>query len=100
MGAIFDQLNRGESVTSGLKRVDKSQMTHKNPSLRAASTVPASDRSRSPGPDVKPKPQSMRQNSTASTSSTITKQAPPTKPAAKKELDGNKWLISHYDAPS
>ena len=99
MGAVFDQLNRGESVTSGLKKVDKSQMTHKNPSLRAASTVPGSDRSKSPGPEPKPKPQSMRQNSTAST---ITKASPAEKPKAaeKKELDGNKWIIENFDSPS
>lgn len=94
MGAVFEQLNRGEAVTSGLKKVDKSQMTHKNPSLRATSTVPSNDsndisRSRSPGPQIKPKPQSMRQNSAA---------APKKEP--KKELDGNKWLIENFDSPS
>ena len=100
MGAVFDQLNRGESVTSGLKKVDKSQMTHKNPSLRSSGTVPdkSSDpisRSRSPGPQIKPKPVSMRQNSTASS-----KAAPEPKREPKKELDGNKWLIENFDSPS
>lgn len=92
MGAVFDQLNRGESVTSGLKKVDKSQMTHKNPALRANSTVPGEDisRSRSPGPQIKPKPQSMRQN-TGPTSA---------KKQGKKELDGNKWLIENFESPS
>ncbi|KAI4839887.1 hypothetical protein E4T44_08000, partial [Aureobasidium sp. EXF-8845] len=46
MGAVFDQLNRGESVTSGLRKVDKSEMTHKNPSLRTASTVTERQESR------------------------------------------------------
>ena len=94
MGAVFEQLNRGSAVTAGLKKVDKSQMTHKNPSLRAQSgSGPETSRSKSPGPDVKPKPQSMRQNSTASTKSSA--------PAAgKKTLDGNKWYISHHDSPS
>jgi adenylyl cyclase-associated protein len=95
MGAVFEQLNRGESVTSGLKKVDKSQMTHKNPELRAASVVPASgediSRSRSPGPQIKPKPQSMRQN---------TGPGAPPKKEPKKVLDGNKWLIENYDSPS
>jgi adenylyl cyclase-associated protein len=97
MGAVFEQLNRGEAVTSGLKKVDKSQMTHKNPSLRAGSTVPEKEsdvsRNRSPGPEIKPKPPSMRQNSSASQQS---------KPKAqpKKELDGNKWLIENHDSPS
>nr|POE94713.1 adenylyl cyclase-associated protein [Quercus suber] len=89
MGAVFHQLNRGEAVTSGLKKVDKSQMTHKNPSLRAGSTVPDA-RSKSPGPNVKPKPASMRQNSTPVT---------PSKRVGKKELDGNKWIIENWDAP-
>lgn len=104
MGAVFEQLNRGESVTSGLKKVDKSQMTHKNPSLRSTSTVPAEkqqssddiSRSRSPGPQIKPKPASMRQNST--TSSIKTTEQPKKEP--KKELDGNKWLIENFDSPS
>lgn len=101
MGAVFEQLNKGESVTAGLKKVDKSQMTHKNPALRAGGTVPDAspsadiNRSRSPGPEVKPKPASMRQSSSASLKSTAT-----AKKEAKKELDGNKWLISDYDSPS
>jgi adenylyl cyclase-associated protein len=40
--AVFAELNRGEDVTSGLRKVDKSEMTHKNPALRATSVVPAS----------------------------------------------------------
>ncbi|KAF2723381.1 hypothetical protein K431DRAFT_283181 [Polychaeton citri CBS 116435] len=96
MGAVFEQLNRGESVTAGLKKVDKSQMTHKNPSLRSSSSVPDSEtaRSRSRGPETKPKPASMRQNSTASTASQ--KKSPP----ARKELDGNKWYIENFDSPA
>lgn len=92
MGAVFDQLNRGESVTAGLKKVDKSQMTHKNPELRATSVVPGENisRSRSPGPQIKPKPQSMRQNTGPA----------PVKKEGKTELDGNKWLIENWDAPS
>jgi len=121
MGAIFAQLNKGESVTSGLKKVDASQMVHKNPSLRAGSTVPAAggesagdiSRSRSPGPEIKPKPASMRQSSSASVSTTGTTgtaqkrspaAAPPTSASAsrppKKELDGNKWLIENHSSPS
>jgi adenylyl cyclase-associated protein len=81
MGAVFQQLNQGSSVTSGLKKVDPSQMTHKNPSLRAAAPVPTRSDSQSSGkstapPGKKPKPESMR-----------------VKKPPKKELDGNKWLI-------
>lgn len=89
MGSVFDQLNRGESVTAGLKKVDKSQMTHKNPSLRAGAVVPepSLDRSRSRGPETKPKPATLRQNSIA-------------KKEGRKELDGNKWFIENFDEPS
>jgi adenylyl cyclase-associated protein len=84
MGAVFADLNRGEGITSGLKKVDPSQMTHKNPSLRAAAPVPQrSDSSSSAGrghspapPGKKPKPENLR-----------------TKKPPKKELDGNKWII-------
>ncbi len=66
-------------MTKGLRKVDKSEMTHKNPALRAGSTVPDSDssaRGKSPVPGKKPKPESMR-----------------AKKPPKKELDGNKWTI-------
>jgi len=94
MDAVFQQLNRGEDVTKGLKKVDKSQMTHKNPSLRAQQGSDENlSRSRSRGPETKPKPASMRQNSTTSTPT-------PTKKPSKKELDGNKWIIENFDNPS
>ena len=89
MGAVFDQISRGEAVTSGLRKVDKSEMNHKNPSLRTASTIPsapsrsssqASLRGKSPIPGKKP--ENMR-----------------TKKPARKELEGNKWLIENFDNP-
>ncbi len=84
MGAIFDELNKGEAITSGLRKVDKSQMTHKNPSLRTSAIVPSRSDSSSPvgrskspvPPGKKPKPDNMR-----------------TKKPERKELDGNKWII-------
>lgn len=77
LGAVFSELNKGDAVTKGLRKVDKSQMTHKNPSLRANTNVPSGgDRPRSPAPGKKPKPESMRM-----------------KKPAKKELEGNKWTI-------
>ncbi|CAK7222370.1 suppressor of rasval19 [Sporothrix curviconia] len=88
-GAVFSEINRGADVTKGLRKVDKSQMTHKNPALRASSTVPggssptAGARGKSPVPGKKPKPESMR-----------------VKKPAKKELDGNKWTIENYDKES
>ncbi|KAI0141176.1 adenylate cyclase associated N terminal-domain-containing protein [Hypoxylon sp. NC0597] len=81
MGAVFSELNKGESVTKGLRKVDKSEMTHKNPSLRAGSVVgDSSARGKSPAPGKKPKPESMR-----------------VKKPPKKELDGNKWTIENFD---
>ena len=79
LGAVFSDLNKGDAVTKGLRKVDKSEMTHKNPSLRAGAVVTdkdATSRGKSPAPGKKPKPESMR-----------------VKKPPKKELDGNKWLI-------
>ncbi|CAL5871185.1 uncharacterized protein PFLUO_LOCUS5432 [Penicillium psychrofluorescens] len=85
MGAVFDQLNQGEGITSSLRKVDKSEMTHKNPNLRAGSTAPdrsSSIRGKSPAPNKKPKPENMRSRK------------PP-----RKELEGNKWLVENFDNP-
>lgn len=80
-GAVFSELNKGEAVTKGLRKVDKSEMTHKNPSLRAAGGEAASaSRAKSPAPGKKPKPESMR-----------------VKKPAKKELEGNKWTVENYE---
>lgn len=78
INAVFSELNKGDAVTKGLRKVDKSEMTHKNPSLRSSSTVTDGGalRAKSPAPGKKPKPESMR-----------------VKKPAKKELDGNKWTI-------
>lgn len=84
-GAVFSELNKGSSVTSGLRKVDKSEMTHKNPSLRADTSVSggSAGRPKSPVPGKKPKPESMRMKK------------PP-----KKELDGNKWTVVSTLTPS
>lgn len=86
MNAVFDELSRGEAVTSGLRKVDPSMQTHKNPSLRAQGAIERSDSSssigRSKSPSVKPKPESFR-----------------TKKPPRKELDGNKWIIENFDNP-
>ena len=80
MNDVFSQLNQGEAVTSSLRRVDKSEMTHKNPSLRSSAIIPGPQRSASSSsggaPNKKPKPEGMR-----------------TKKPARKELDGNKWIV-------
>jgi adenylyl cyclase-associated protein len=81
VAAVFAELNRGEEVTKGLRKVDKSEMTHKNPALRAGSVVPAST-----GPGVTKKP---------------TKPAKPAalmgKKPAKFALEGSKWLIEYQE---
>ncbi|KAI0863666.1 adenylate cyclase associated N terminal-domain-containing protein [Xylaria cubensis] len=85
LGAVFSDINKGSDVTKGLRKVDKSQMTHKNPSLRAGSTVSDQDtpaRGKS-APGKKPKPESMR-----------------VKKPPKKELAGNKWTIENYEKHS
>ncbi|KFY71704.1 hypothetical protein V499_08106 [Pseudogymnoascus sp. VKM F-103] len=91
IGAVFSELNKGDSVTKGLKKVSANEMTHKNPSLRASSIVPdrsesslsptsSINRNKSPAPRKTPKPESLR-----------------TKKPPKKELDGNKWIIENFD---
>jgi len=85
LGAVFSELNKGEAVTKGLRKVDKSEMTHKNPNLRAGATVPGREnsvRGKSPIPGKKPKPESMR-----------------VKKPPRKELEGNKWTIVSDDSP-
>lgn len=76
--ALFGELNKGDGVTAGLKKVDKSQMTHKNPALRATSVVPASS---APAP-------------AASTSAARGNAAPLGPP--KLELDSKKWVVENH----
>ncbi|KAH8804723.1 adenylyl cyclase-associated protein-like protein [Xylogone sp. PMI_703] len=91
LNAVFSELNKGEAVTKGLRKVSASEMTHKNPSLRAGATVPTRSesqssigRGKSPAPPgKKPKPESMR-----------------TKKPPVKKLDGNKWFIENYENES
>ncbi|KIW93537.1 uncharacterized protein Z519_06142 [Cladophialophora bantiana CBS 173.52] len=86
MSAVFNQINQGSAVTAGLRKVDKSEMTHKNPSLRSSSTVPhrsgsqtsLTGRGKSPVPNKKP--DSMR-----------------SKKPGRKELDGNKWIVENFE---
>lgn len=82
MNSVFAALNQGSSVTAGLKKVDKSQMTHKNPSLRNSSVVP----DKKPAPSAKP-PALSRQQSKM-------------KKPSRKELEGTKWIIENYENDS
>ncbi|RPB17573.1 adenylyl cyclase-associated protein [Morchella conica CCBAS932] len=90
VSSVFAAINRGADVTAGLRKVSKEDMTHKNPSLRASSVVPAarpgssgSLRGKSPAPPTRAKPAGL------------TMKKPP-----KKELDGNKWMIENYENES
>lgn len=84
MGAVFDELNQGEAITAHLKKVDKSQMTHKNPELRKSSTVQSSSK---PVPPKKPAALSNK------------KEAAPKRPP-RKELQDNKWFIENIEGDS
>ncbi|KAK9389249.1 adenylate cyclase associated N terminal-domain-containing protein [Lipomyces mesembrius] len=77
LGAVFAEINKGEAITSGLKKVDKSQMTHKNPSLRGQDSVPSATSSI---PALPSKPQSLKQK------------RPP-----RIELEGTKWIVENYE---
>lgn len=76
--ALLADLNRGGSVTSGLKKVDASQMTHKNPELRNAAPVPDAQKKAPPAVGKKP--------------ATLAKKPP------RLELeDGNKWMVENQE---
>merc|ERR1719228_2481209 len=82
-GALMDALNRGEDATKRLRKVDKSEMTHKNPELRAGSVVKAKESS--------PKPK---------TTPSYGKAVAADKPS-RFELDGKKWVVEYMkDNPS
>jgi adenylyl cyclase-associated protein len=83
--AVFAEINKGTSVTAGLRKVDKSEMTHKNPNLRTTSTVAAA---------------------TTATPTSPKRQGPPTpnkpdkytlKKAAKTSLEANKWVVENHE---
>nr|CAG4646377.1 EOG090X08PR [Macrothrix elegans] len=77
---LFAELNRGEDVTKGLKKVTADMQTHKNPNLRTGPT-PFSK------PNVAPKP-----GHGGSPGLAVAK--PADKPP-RKELEGKKWMIEY-----
>jgi adenylyl cyclase-associated protein len=70
---------RGANVTSGLKKVEKSQMTHKNPALRDQALQPKE----------KPKTDSSSDKKTSSVSEA--------KREPKLYLNKGTWFVEHYD---
>jgi len=71
---LFSEINKGTDVTGGLKKVTDDMKTHKNPNLRAGSTVPAKSKL-----DSAPIPTKLE----------ITK-------IPEMKLDGNKWTVQHF----
>lgn len=83
VAAVFADLNRGADVTKGLRKVDKSEMTHKNPALRAGNVVSASSGAGAKKPVKPTKPQALMG-----------------KKPAKFALEGNKWIIEYQENES
>ncbi|KAJ3187470.1 F-actin-capping protein subunit alpha [Gaertneriomyces sp. JEL0708] len=78
--ALFSQLNSG-GLTAGLRKVDKSEMTHKNPDLRAGSVVPAG-------------------NTPVTASTAVKKPVTAVAKPPKTALEGSKWVIENHTAQS
>lgn len=74
--ALLKDLNRGTDITSGLRKVTADQQTHKNPALRSAGVVAASDVKKS------------------STNGYAAGREAPAKPP-KFELEGKKWMVEY-----
>lgn len=53
--ALFAALNKGSDITSGLKKVSRDQMVHKNPELRGTSVVKEADLNKNKKAAVAPK---------------------------------------------
>jgi len=81
MGAVFDAISKGTDVTSGLKKVDRSLMTHKNPALREQ-----------PGLAPKEKKEAGSKKSAAA--------APAAKKPASMELTKGTWFCENYEDKS
>jgi len=74
---LLSALNQGTDITKKLKKVSDDQKTHKNPNLRASSTVP-----------TKLKPALPPKNNVGGGSGAVNR--PP-----KLQLDGKKWLVEY-----
>ncbi|KAI9203669.1 adenylate cyclase associated N terminal-domain-containing protein [Polychytrium aggregatum] len=74
---LFSELNK-DGLTTGLRKVDKSEMTHKNPELRATSVVPSTPAHAPAAAAAAPK------------FGGAAPKAPP-----KFALEGNKWVVEN-----
>lgn len=75
-GDLLSALNKGADVTKGLRKVNKDQMTHKNPSLRAGAVVKAVEKAPTPA-------------------KTYGKAVDVIKPP-KLEQDGKRWNVEYF----
>uniref|UniRef100_A0A5K3EH56 C-CAP/cofactor C-like domain-containing protein n=1 Tax=Mesocestoides corti TaxID=53468 RepID=A0A5K3EH56_MESCO len=75
--ALFADINRGDAVTKGLRKVTDDMKTHKNPELRSA-VAPATSKPKAPAIPARPD------------------QRKPTQPNPKLEFAGNKWFVENY----
>lgn len=77
---LFAELNKGEDVTRGLKKVTADMQTHKNPNLRSGpGPIPSAK------PGIGPKPGS----------GPAAQFGKPADKPPRKELEGKKWMIEY-----
>ncbi|CEF61777.1 Adenylyl cyclase-associated protein [Strongyloides ratti] len=75
--ALFAELNKGEAITSGLKKVTADMQTHKNPSLRISSVVSDTNKNKTSSSQNVPKVETVK---------------PP-----RLELEqGKNWCVEYY----
>jgi len=79
--ALFASINQGEGITSALKKVDASQMTHKNPELRTTSIVNEDELSKA----------KTQKKSNKTTTATVVKKEPVLQCEA-----GKKWTVENF----
>lgn len=85
--ALFADLNRGEAVTAGLRKVTDDMKTHKNPSLRKDNVVPAGP------PKAPPKPPHLTNGGGAGAAAGAKTPAQRTPVTA---LEGKKWVVENH----
>lgn len=101
MGAVFSALNQGESVTKGLKKVDKSEMTHKNPELRGTAPIGSTSRESLDCPS----PPQLNADALCSIATLGKGPQKPPKPSSiqkkppKTALEGKAWTIVSRSLP-
>jgi len=78
MAGVFSEISKGSSVTSGLKKVDRSQMTHKNPELRNQ-------------PGLAPKEKAAKGDTKKAAKADAPKKPP------SLELQKGTWFVENYE---